>query len=123
MADPNTQRLETKLSELRQVYTGQPELQRAITDTEAAMRRNIKKAKLIERPEVKEMVDEAVKAIQDISFLLANDETLTEAQRAVLFAEKKAHKFWLERLDGTKAMQALGFIEETVDSLTPPKKK
>ncbi len=120
MADPNIQKVAQKIKNLRTVYLSADD-QARITDTEEALRRNIKQMKLAERPEVKQVIDQAAKAIKDIDFLLANDDTLTTEQRMGLFAEKKVHKFWLQRLDGERAKQAIEIIDEGVDSLLEAK--
>jgi thiaminase len=117
MATESQTKVTEKLRELRERYLDQ-DMQKRVSDTESALRRNIERKKLAQREEVKEIIEAAVKAIKDLSWLLANDEDLTESQRKEIFAEKRVHKFWLERLDGTRAQQAILAIEQTVDSLT-----
>ena len=109
-----------KLSELRAEYLN-PDFQKRVNDTEEALRRNFERAKLSDHKVVQEIIEAAVKALKDVSWLLANDEDLTELQRKELFAEKRVHTFWLERLDGTRATQAILAIEQTVDSLASKK--
>lgn len=121
MATANHSIIEEKLKKLRGTYLD-PDFQKRVTDTEQALRRNIARSKLAQREEVKGIVEEGVKAIKDISWLLANDEELTQTQRDALFAEKRVHQFYLERLDGTRAQQALAVIAETVDSIEAPGK-
>lgn len=116
MASDIQRDIASRIKTLRSEYTS-ADAAAQINSTEEALRRNIKRAKLAEHEVVQEIAQAAVKAIADISFLLANDETLTSDQRGVLFAEKRVHRFWLERIDGTLAEQSLNAIKQTVDSI------
>lgn len=116
MADPNIEKIQKKLADLRAEYID-ADAQARITSTEQALRRNIKEAELAKNPTVEKIIAEADKTIKEISYLLANDEDLTDVQRKALFAEKRVHLFWLQRLDGTRANQAIEAIEQTVDSI------
>ncbi len=109
-----------KLSALRDEYLS-PDFQKRVNETEEALRRNIERSNLSKHKVVQEIIEAAVKVLKDISWLLANDEDLTEVQRKELFAEKRVHKFWLERIDGTQAIRAILSIEHTVDSLAGKK--
>ena len=64
---------------------------------------------------MKEIVEDALKKIADISYLLSWDEKLSDAERKGLFKERNSHIFWLERLDGTRAKQAFDRLETWVE--------
>ena len=117
MASDTENKIKQKLADLRGVYLD-PDFQKRLTDTEQALRRNIARKKLSQDEVVQEIIAEGEKAIRDIAWLLGNDDELDQKQRDALFAEKRVHQFYLERLDGSRAQQALEVIESTVDSFT-----
>lgn len=120
MASDTESKIKEKLAALRAVYLD-PDFQKRVTDTENALRRNIARKNLAKDETVQEIIAAGEKAIQDISWLLANDEDIKEDQRLALFAEKRVHQFYLERLDGTRAQHALEVIQESVDSIAKGK--
>ena len=117
MTTVETAQIAEKLSKLRKEYLN-PQEQKDISKTEEALRRNIKRTKLAERVEVQEIIEESVKSIKDINFLLSNDESLEERERRDLFAERRVHKFWLSRFDGERAQMAIMMIGKDVDKVS-----
>ena len=90
------QELQEKLKKLREKYLDHED-QQTLDDIEKQLRKKILASKLRENDMVKVIIEDGLKRIDEIGYLLAQDEDLTSEQRSKLFQERKAHRFWLGR--------------------------
>src|SRR5688500_11907994 len=88
--------LDTKLQKLRAIYV-QPDDQQLLDEIEKNLRRKIVESDLAAHPVVQVIIADAKKKAAEISFMLANDRTLSDVQRQTLFNKREVAEFYLER--------------------------
>ncbi len=110
-----------RLNKLRDIYKSSED-QKLIDEIEQKIRNNITKSKVIDRPEIQAVVEDAKKRVTEINILLAYDEELnapTEEARVKrwgLFRERSIHQFYLDRF-GVKNIEAeLESLDKYIDS-------
>ena len=106
--------LYTKVQKLKKIYV-QPIDQRELDTLEETIRKNLNKKSFAKNAQVRELVDDSIRRINELSTLLAFDEKATEDERNQYFAERRVHIFWLERIGGIAAKRMLKYIEHSVD--------
>ena len=104
----------SKIEKLRKIYIG-PGNAEAIDKFSEQLQKLLSKNALVDRDDVKGIVELAKKRVAGIDALLANNAELTEMGRARLFGEKDALQFWISNFDGEYLENEAKKLEKTVD--------
>jgi hypothetical protein len=113
MSDFNN--IEKKIKDLRTLYRN-PEDKAHVDNLEKQLRKNLAKAQIAEIPEIKELIVDTQRKIQDINLMLQWDRELTQDERLRLMDERKIHLRWIERLDPSQATAIIRDLEKFVDT-------
>lgn len=112
--------IEEQLKTLRKYYQTDEDVL-ILDDAEKKIRESIKKMNVANTSVFQEMTVASEKAVEDINFILINQETLSEKERGDLIAKRKVHQFYLDRFTGNyykKRAEAISsFLEVRVKAI------
>ena len=111
----NTTELQAKIEAVRKKFTDE-DSQIIISESEKTIRRAIMQSKLAEQEPIILLIADIEAKINSINSVLQFDETISDAERNKLFAQRSVHQFYLDRFSPKTLEDKLNALSRFLDS-------